>query len=365
MIMEGANFGSVKLDHHYDHENGAGLIAMESAEALRDIFESVFYVPNTCEIKAALEGVSVEESSQASVMEASLKGAFEKIKQFFINLKEKVKEFLHNIKRFLTGMFGNDEKWVKTYEKELKALSNNDLKGYKVNMYNYRDGIGDLISKADIQEAVDNVISSIETIITDIKSSNAKGLKAEDIDDDKLAEEGNKFYRDFVSSLVGEKIDVDEMDKKFWSVFRNGADDESDMDAVEVSSIKDKAINALKEASKVLSSYDSMISKCDSAYNKAIKMVNNAEKQYNNLEANGAGTYRRPDGDNKGQMMNEGNKQLITKSLHVASSTISKIQAAHNKYNNAAKSALIERNAAYKKALTGAFGYARKNKGGK
>ena len=78
MVMEGASlgYGSAKLDHSYDHENGAGLIAMECAEALHSIFEAEFYVPNTCTIQAAVKGAtSVEESTQASVMEASIKGA--------------------------------------------------------------------------------------------------------------------------------------------------------------------------------------------------------------------------------------------------------------------------------------------------
>ena len=88
MIMEGTGFGRARLTHSYDHENGAGLIAMESAEALRDIFEAEFYIPNTCTIQATLEGAScVAESSQAAIMEASIKGAFEKIKPtcVFIN----------------------------------------------------------------------------------------------------------------------------------------------------------------------------------------------------------------------------------------------------------------------------------------
>jgi hypothetical protein len=44
---------------------------------------------------------------------------------------------------------------------------------------------------------------------------------------------------------------------------------------------------------------------------------------------------------------------------------ISKEQTVANKIANAAKSAYVERNSAYKSALTGAFAYARKHKGGK
>ena len=58
MIMEGSmGIGSkVELAHSYDHENGAGLIAMESAEALKDIFEAEFI--RRADIAAALNVIT-------------------------------------------------------------------------------------------------------------------------------------------------------------------------------------------------------------------------------------------------------------------------------------------------------------------
>lgn len=362
MIMEGANFGSVQLNHHYDHENGAGMIAMESAEALRDIFESVFYVPNTCEIKAALEGVSVEESSQASVMEASFKGAFEKIKQFFISLRDKVKDFLHNIKRYLTGIFGNDEKWIKTYEKELTALDKGALKDYEVKMYKYSEEVADM-TKDGIEGEVSKITAKVESTMSQLKRDNIGSTKDETSDYDDQME---IMFKNFVKEKLGGSYDDDEIDKAIWSKMRSGADDAKDMEDVKVVGIMSNAIAALKASTKTLAAYDNLISKTDKAYNEAIKTVDKAAKE--------AGEAADKAGDSTSLKMEDGKFVGVPNSkLHGAtaallrsySSTVSKMQSVENKIVNAKKSALVERNAAYKKALVGCFSYAKKNKGGK
>lgn len=369
MIMEGASYGG-KLDHSYDHENGSGLIAMESAEALRDIFEASFYSPETCAIQAALEGAScVEESTQAAIMEAALNSAFEKIKQFFINLKDKVKEFLHNIKRYLTGIFSNDEKWVKTYEKELKAIPSADLKDYKVKMYNYnimaaldKAGLEDKATK--LKEGVDQAIDSYVQTTTD-KNKNNRPKAGEDFTD-RLNEIAEKQYLDFIKTLVGDKsIDEDELDKELWSMMRGGAETETDKEDVAVSGNINSFIETLKKSSKDISAYDNMISKTESMYQKSIKFVTDLQKKYENAAVRGGTGIDKDNVTVNGHTTGAGGRQYMIEGLRKYSSTLSKMQTADNKKNNAAKSALVERNAAYKSALTGAFAYARKHKGGK
>ena len=365
MIMEGATIGG-KLSHHYDHENGAGLIAMESAEVLRDIFEASFYDVNTCEIQAALEGASCIEDSptQADIMEAALNSAFDKIKQFFINLKDKVKDFLHNIKRYLTGIFGNDEKWVKTYEKELKALSSSDLKDYKIKMYDY--SIMPALEKGALEGKATKLTEDVKKVI-DSTRGNTKGRKEDDDFSEELDDLAEKQYLDFIKELTGKSIDDDELDKTLWSLMRNGAASESDKDDVAVAGKINSFIETLKKATKDVSAYDSMISKTESMYQKAIKMVNETEKKYSNAkEVGGDGIGARNIKDPEtSKFMGPGGRQYMIDALRKYSSTLSKMQTAENKKNNAAKSALVERNSAYKSALTGAFAYARKHKGGK
>ena len=402
MIMEGSNFGGFKaqLTHSYDHVDGAALIAMESAEALRDIFEAEFYVPNTCTIKATLEGAScVEESSQAAIMEASVKGAFAKIKEFFIKLKNKVLEFLHNIKRYLTGIFGNDEKWVKNYEKDLKALDKKALGDYEIKMYNYT--IDTAMSKGDLAAKADKLLNETQGTV---KNMIQVGLDDGDdeLDDDDFKEEFNDVYHDFLEDTVGKKVDEDEVDKAIWSMFRGGADDSSDMDDVKVLPNMQKFIDSIKGSRKAIEAFNTQISKVSKMYDKCIKFIDDTNKKVGKLD-NGAdmskfleaalpgpssnlpstksssgtslattrggsrinnddaidGEYREVGGNRKASTAQLSN---ITKILREYSSLMSKMQTVSNKKNTAAKTAYVERNAAYKKALTGAFAYARKHK---
>lgn len=370
MIMEGASIGSAKLSRHYDHDNGAALIAMESAEALNAIFEDVFYTPNTCTITAAMEGVAVEESSQAAIMEAALKGAFAKIKQFFIDLKEKVKEFLHNIKRYLLGVFGNDEKWIKQYEKDLNALSASDLKDYKIKMYNYT--IVKALDAAELSASAESLINSMDGMINRIKTLGS-GKSGDDGDfDEEIKDIQEKAYKAFLKDICGKDVDEDEVDKELWSMMRDGADNENDKDDVDVAGKKSTFIAALKSSTKDAAAYDKCISKTDSMYQKAIKVVDKAQKDFENIKTddNGVRTEKTPSSDPMGRQMGiqverkfgGAGSQYVTSALRSLSSTLSKMQSQQNKAWNAAKSALVERNSTYKKALVGAFAYARKNK---
>lgn len=366
MIMEGSGMGySAKLDHSYGVDDGAGLIAMESAEALKDIFEAEFYVPNTCTIAAALEGVSVEESSQASVMEASIKGAFAKIKEFFIKLKEKVKDFLHNIKRYLLGIFGSDEKWVTKYEKDIMAISAADLKGYKVKMYNYHKDLDGEYKVADIDAFMKDVKDGMNAMY---QASFKKGVTdRSEYSDEEVEDKCKASYEKWLADLVGKSsIDPEEIDKEIWSMLRSGADNESDKEDVEVAGKRKEFIDAVKNSKKAVSKIDSTISKIDSTYKKVIKFIDDTEKEVSKIDDKAESISNKlvgQDGsDNENNMINATVRNSYAKCLRCLSKYTSKEQNVMNKFVSAHKAALVERNKAYKSALTGIFAYARKNK---
>lgn len=382
MIMEGSNygFGRANLTHSYGHEDGAALIAMESAEALRDIFEAEFYVPNTCTIAAALEGAScVEESSQAAIMEASVKGVFQKIKDFFIKLKEKVKDLLHRIIRYLKSIFMSDAKWVEQYKDDLKALSSADLKGYEVKLYNYT--IESAMSKDELAKSSTALMDQTKDYIDDIISRSAgRTISNDEVDSDKLDEEFDDAYLEYVKSILKKPVDEDEIQKALWSKYRGGAENETDKNDVAVGSNITNFIETIKKSQKLIDGYNTAISKTDKMYNDAIKFVTDTEKKMDDLEysknnINGVEreetlvNYNKP----KDTVDGNGGKELgrfgtrtqvsnITAALRKCSSTLSKMQTFENNNFNAAKTAITERSGAYKKALVGAFGYARKNK---
>ena len=391
IIMEGATFGSgisTKLSHSYDHENGATLIAMESAEALRDIFETTFYVPNTCEIAATLEGAScVEESSQMVIMENAFKSAFAKVKEFLVKLKNKVIELLHSIKRYLDGIFKSDQDWVKKYKEDLRSLKSGDLKDYEVKMYKYTN----LEHTADLQGKMDGFMDDIIGLINNGIENMKNDTKEEDTDD--IDEEISEMYKSYVkSALNADPDDDDDIDEKIFGRYRDGATGESDKDTVSVAGNMSTFISALEKSNKELSAYDKEISSTNKAYEKTIKYIDNVEKRVDKLNISEGqtgsvtttGVYKNAKFDKDGKYAgfeysrNNGTghaaadqtptisttqaQSNITANLRALSSTVSKMQTVNNKIFTAKKSAYVERNAAYKKALMGAFAYARKNK---
>lgn len=391
LIMEGSGVGyrGSRLKHRYDHEDGAALIAMESAQALRDIFEDAFYTPNTCTINAALEGYScVTESSHMAIMEAAASGAFEKIKQFFITLRDKVKDMLHNIKRYLSGIFGNDEKWVKDYEKELKALDASSLKGYNVKLYKYEPVKA--LNKTELTAYAESLISYANKDITTLmKGSAVLGDDDDDFDEEALEEYYDKKLEEYMASTF-EGLDVDDVQKSAWSIMRDDATGEADKDTVEVTtSIINSFITILKNGSKDVSAYDKTISGVNSAYEKCIKFIGKVEKLVEKVDPSDKNkdtimgddyakvgvkstdevivgmSAARKKNDKRytvaGQKFNEKGKTHVLGILRSLSSHMSKMQSVENTVYNAAKSAMQERNKEYKKVLVGAFGYSRKH----
>lgn len=375
MIMEGSSygFGGGQLSHSYDHEDGATLIAMESAEALRNIFEAEFYVPNTCTISAALEGASsVTESSQVSVMEASVKGVFKSIADFFIKLKNKVVDFLHNIKRNLLGMFGNQEKWLTKYSDDVKALSDDDLKGYKYKMFEYNEIKVDTI---DINATAENLKSICKNYLTKAYGDTVgnKSLSEDDIDN-----ELNDKYGAYLKKLVGNS-DPDEFNRSVWSFYRNNAytkDSKTDI-AIDKKKIE-SFMKAINDSSSVISTIDKLANQTNSVYNGAVSFVKECEanvaKAYKSSDSNNitkidrdkAGINSNPNAD---KSVNMGSTAVAsyTMVLRKYSAYMSKCQNASNTMLSGAKQAISERNSEYMKVITGAFAYAKKNKkkGGK
>ena len=383
IIMEGATFGSgisTKLSHSYDHENGATLIAMESAEALRDIFETTFYVPNTCEIAAALEGAScVEESSQAAIMEGAFKNAFAKIKDFFIKLKEKVIALLHSIMRYLDGIFKSDQDWVKKYKEDLKNLKSSDLKDYEVKMYKYTNLDHYTGIQADMNNVLDELMAEIDNYINEHNSDK------DEVDSDVFEENAKKKYEDFVKENFGaDADDDDEIEKSIFGMFRDGAADENDKEEISVASNKDSWVTALEKSGKELTTYNKEIADVKKGYENIVKYINKLEDKVSKLnitdEKAGKLNYKRAVG--KVDRYANGNaagvryereetsrdisttqaQSNITSYLRTLSSAASTEQSLANRVYTAKKTAYVERNGAYKKALMGAFAYARKNK---
>lgn len=370
MIMEGTGYiGSGSLKHHYDHVNGAGLIAMESAEALRDIFEAEFYIPNSNTIRATLEGYNYD-----SVMEAKEGGVFDRIKKFFINLKEKVKEFFHNVKRYLLGVFADDATWVGKYEKELTALKSEDLKDYKIKMYDYSE-LDDRIKNIDklplnMDDILNMTMNTCKTTLKDISDTVNKGGENIYASDDKIEQLLDTAYQKNCKDILGSDYDEDDLTGSIWSHLRGGATNENDKEEVDVGTSEIRTyIDEIKNSNKIINKLNNLNKDNDKVYNKSIKWVDDAKKECDNAKENPNNkntvdlsndvTYMRGSGTTA---FGKEKVKLYSNYLSKYSTFLSKQQSFMNQFVTGMKTAYNERNKSYKGALTGAFAYAKKQR---
>ena len=366
------NFGLIN-PNKYGHETGALRIATESAEALHDIFIEGFYNQEQIELAAVHEGVSPKSPQYEALIEASVSSVFDKIKEFFKTLWEKVKAFFHGVKRYIDSIFLSGKEFVKKYDADIRKATN--LRDFSYKMYKYTnfDNIPDVDVESEANEIIKKAsggkFTDIEAFINAAKDAMDSSADKKKITNDTAKTTGytikdendsdvNKTGEDLHNEIKDVKIDDDvvantvavkyslsnvseygDFANACFSHFRDGAEDKSDMEDIEISSISEYA-NILKsfESSKL----SKAMSNTDKAYKKAIKNVDNAEKAANNSM-------------DKGDV-----KKSVTGALSVYSSAISKAQSLANTYFSAWKSAAKERDSAYKSMIIKAIAYYKK-----
>ena len=267
IIREGCDLETInqtrKLNHKYDYKNGVDLIAMESAEALRDIFETAFYIPNTCEINAALEGAScVEESSQIAIMEAAYTSAYNKIKKYYIDTKEKVIDLLKNIKGILLSSIEDDKKFIETYKHTLKTVNFFNARDFKYEMHEYTN----LEPKNTFQKYVIEYCIKFRGcyVMYNTKFGNNESTGID------IYRELESMYNSFTSKngsvIFTGVVKNGDIGDITYAYFRNGATSENDKKPVPVSRNINKFMNAFGDAKVFLRSYDTEIRDVERCY---------------------------------------------------------------------------------------------------
>lgn len=375
-LLNGGMYG-VSIDaSKYTHSNGATRIAMESIEELHEIFMESFYNPEQAVLAAATEGVALEGSQYESVMEASISGAFNKIKDFLKKLLEKVKAFFHSVKRYIDSIFMSGAEFAKKYEKDIRDAGT--LKDFEFKMYEYDDAkisgfangvstdVGTLVDKIinEVDKPIeselssgDNFSSSIKGDIIDTEYSDTDAGKAELAKDNKayggktLEYYKKQYDHDAVAKRAVEAIsdgaggtkcsDPDDFDEWLFGHFRKGATNSEDKTDVEIKSVRELASTLISDK-KLGTTVDKLQSTSDKAFKKAIKVVDDTEKRYNRIDAK--------------------NSNNITEILRLMSSAISVSQSYVNKALTAWKTAIKDRDSDYKSAIVAGLRHADKQK---
>lgn len=276
-LMESA-FGGVpnnvapELLSKYTHEDGATLIAMESAEDIRDIFFDSVYTMEALEFereRATMEGAS-EDVMEAigEKIKTNAKAAISTIKTKLKQLWEKVKGFTKNVKTRLLSIFQNASKFAKNNKDMLKKL---DLAGFEYEVFPYR--IENACNKMTtaIKTESDSAITYVGTLIKNPEN----GEERKDLTGD-----GSGQYRDnydlMLKSSFGGSDKEEDVTKYIWGQLRGGVQYGADKEQ-KTGDIND-IVDALIGAPKLIKSFDSTWSKQDDMFKKAITKCNEGER---------------------------------------------------------------------------------------
>ena len=281
MLMESALGGvpmnvAPELLRKYTHEDGASLIAMESAEDIHEIFYESFYTMESLEFskqRAAMEGASADVMEGiVDKIKGKAKAAMTKIKEKLKALWEKVKAFFKNTKTYLMAIFQNGAKFAKANQKMLKELElDNDFQ-YEVYDYTVETGCKSMAISVEscaslVSASIDGWLEGTEEIR---KNENRKDFKPDKSDMMKT------HYEKLLTDEFGGSTDESAVTEFIWGKLRGDAKSAADKE-VRYGKI-DYIVNDLISSPQLTRTFNSMQDSQDKVFRKAITECEKGEK---------------------------------------------------------------------------------------
>ena len=203
-----------------------------------------------------------ESTGYEMVYEAGdVKGFFGKVKEFFMNLLEKIRGLFKKFFAMFDSHIKNDKDFVNKYKKHLLSVN---TKNFKYKGFNFSIDAVD-VNKAD--SAIDGVIPSGST------SGNLASLQAEIAKSENRVELVEKMR----GKAIGESsLEAGEFTKELFKKLRSGEDSKEEMDNI---SVTDQLV-AISENSALKKAAEKQFKDLEKAIKEAIKTV---EKSQNEL----------------------------------------------------------------------------------
>lgn len=272
MLMESALGGvpmnvAPELLRKYTHEDGASLIAMESAEDIQEIFQEGFYAVESLEFskqRAAMEGASEDVMEGiADKIKGKAKATITKIKEKLKALWEKVKAFFKNTKTYLLAIFQNGAKFAKANQKMLKGLK---LDGFEYETYNYT-----------IEGGCKDMVNSIRAVVVSIMGSMDNKMKSEEGGlKPAYANPLTEHYQKMLTDKFGGATDEESLSEYIWGALRGNA--KSASDTITYHGKIDSLVDALIGSQKLSKSFDVLQKTQDDLFKEAIAKCEKGEK---------------------------------------------------------------------------------------
>lgn len=221
-----------------------------------------------------MEGVAIaelshfEQTGRELVYEgANLSGFFSKIREFFMNMYEKVKGLFKKFIGFIDSLIMNDKAFVNKYRSTILSASTKDFeyKGYIFSIDTFVDR-SNAIDAARKKHNFDLTIKTPDSGLTEIFDEDAKAWK----------EKKEDIVEEMRGTLAGEsskKYDEGEFVKAVFEKLRNGKDKPEVINTVNASA-ELNIISNFKEAKK---NAQNQFNELEKAINKTIKDLKDAE----------------------------------------------------------------------------------------
>lgn len=278
-----------KGDHFNYHE--LGIIAAAESAANQNAFMKAI---------ALQELASMEQYGTTDVLYESvnIKGIFEKIKQFFQKIIEKIHKIFHTFVAKMQSWFGNNKSFAQKYEKEIiknwaKVSNDFEFKGWKFKKDNLLKEVSEskneLTAATEYGDKMKNLLSgaTLSSVIDDYDGTDdtkAKQLR-DDFDDIKdhirkqIIDNGGPTSKTKIIVEKGPGLDSKEYTEELFKLFRD--EDKDDLSKSTVTEMYGGSINSMmtfiKDYDKIKTNLEKSEKKITSGIDKLISDMNKAE----------------------------------------------------------------------------------------
>ena len=278
MLMESALGGvpmnvAPELLRKYTHEDGASLIAMESAEDIHEIFYESFYTMESLEFskqRAAMEGASADVMEGiVDKIKGKAKAAMTKIKEKLKALWEKVKAFFKNTKTYLMAIFQNGAKFAKANQKMLKELK---LDGFEYEVYKYTIEDACKTMTGSVDGATNKILQRVQFLL----KSSEKRTEGEGKDMPTTGNIMKSYYDDLLKDNFGGETDEESLSEYIWGALRGGIKSaaEKEMRKGKI----DDLVDGLIKSPQMIRTFNNMQTAEDKLFRDAIAECEKGEK---------------------------------------------------------------------------------------
>ena len=200
-----------------------------------------------------------ESTGQEMVYEAAdIKGFFGKIKEYFVNLLQKIKGLFKKFFAMFDSYVKNDKDFINKYKKDLVGAN---TRGFKYKGYHFT------LDAVDVNKAA----SKIESLLPNSTPTDKNGLD-EFI---KKFEDRAELIEKIRGAVVGESsLEAAEFTKELFKKLRSGEDTKEELDNI---SVKDQ-IDAISANSSLKKAAEKQYSDLEKEIKDVIKSVEKAEK---------------------------------------------------------------------------------------